>query len=63
MTREIKEVTSVSVYLKNGERWEYKDIPIQPTGEYEKVISFFDDDNLIVYPLDQVEKYIFHVNF
>ena len=50
----------ISVYLKNGDVFENKDVPTQPAGEHEKVISFWDGDSIVVYPISEVHKWIYH---
>lgn len=48
----------VDVYLKTGETFIGKDIPVRPMGETENVISFWNDDELYIIPMNDVQKVI-----
>ena len=51
---------SLNVFLKNGEIYVGKDITNQPLGEHDRVVSFWRDENTVVtYPLEQVERFEF----
>jgi len=51
---------TVSVYLKNGDFFERKDCTMAPTGEHETLISFWEGDDIVVFPLEQVDRFIYH---
>ena len=44
----------INVFLKNGDCFNDKDIPNQPFGEDGRVVSFWDEDRLIVFPMDEI---------
>lgn len=48
----------MDVYLKNGQTFIGKDIPVRPMGETENVISFWNDDELYIISMNEVEKVI-----
>lgn len=52
----VSEDISINVFLINGEKFINKDIPQTPLGETERVLSFWDDDKLAMYPMSQVSK-------
>lgn len=47
---------SINVFLKNGEEFTNRDIPQAPFGEFEKVVYFWDNGKLVMYPISQVSK-------
>jgi hypothetical protein len=49
----------INVYLRDGSKFIDKKISNQPTGEHERVVSFWNGDILTVYPLDLVQRYEF----
>lgn len=54
---DMKRNVSITVKLKNGEIYKNKDITNQPFGEHNIVVSFWHDDKLRAYPIDDVEYY------
>jgi hypothetical protein len=50
----------IDVHLKNGEKFIAKDIPMEPFGKYERMVSFWHDDKVVVYPLTDVEKVVLY---
>lgn len=46
---------TISVFLKNGTSFIDKDIPNSLFGQHESFVSFWDEDSIVVYPLDQVQ--------
>ena len=51
------DVFTINVKLKTGEFFTDKDIPNNPNGDQERMISFWHEDKLRVYPLENVEYY------
>jgi len=47
----------ISVKLKSGKLFEYKDIPSNPIGEHERIISFWNNGKIRAYPLHDIEYY------
>ena len=45
----------LNVFLKNGKTFLNKDVPNQPMGKNERVVSFWNDDRLMVYPMEQID--------
>lgn len=58
MLREVKnrENAKINVDLKDGRKFLGKDIHSKPFGDYERVVSFWDGDALMVFPMDQVKE-------
>jgi len=56
--------SSVNVELKNGQRFEEKDIPSQPMGEQGNFISFIDKDKnkVYIFPLSEVSEISFNLD-
>lgn len=52
----VSEDMSINVFLINGEEFINKDIPQAPFGDSEKLLSFWDDDKLVMHPMSQVKK-------
>lgn len=46
---------TLNVFLKNGEEFLGKDATNQPLGDNERVVSFWNDGKLVVYPMEQVD--------
>jgi len=57
MIRDIENIekTKVSVYLKNGNCFLKKDITSAPSGEHDRIVCFWDDDIIKIFPIDVVE--------
>lgn len=56
MIRELKtKEFSINVKLKSGAFFENRDIPNSPFGEYERMVSFWHNDKLRVYSIEEVE--------
>ena len=47
--------TTISVYLLDGKVFENCDVPAQPFGEYERVVYFYYNDKIHIYPMSQIE--------
>ena len=54
-TVENEENLQLNIFLKNGDSFMKKDIPDNPFGQNEKVVSFWNEGKLMMYPMDQVE--------
>lgn len=54
------EVLVVDVHLKNGKKFSAKDIPPKLFGECETVVSFWHDDQIVIYPMTEVEKVVMY---
>ena len=52
---ESMENLKLNIFLKNGEVFNNKNTTNQPMGECEKVVSFWHDEKLVVYPMAQVD--------
>ena len=51
---------TINVFLKSGDIHVGMDITNKPLGENERVVSFWSDENTVVtYPLEQVERFEF----
>lgn len=48
-----KDIT-ISVYLKNGEEYLYKDITSDPFGNREAMVGFYHNDKFRIYPISEV---------
>jgi len=55
VTQEQAENMKLNVHLKSGECFSGVDSPIAPLGDNEIVVSFWLDDTLMIYPMDQIE--------
>jgi hypothetical protein len=47
----------ISVKLKSGKLYEYKDISSKPMGDYERTVSFWHNGKIRAYPLQDIEYY------
>ena len=52
--------TTISVFLKNGEVFQRKDVTPSPLGDNDNFVCFWDNNSIVTYPMEQVEKFIFH---
>lgn len=50
----------VNVFLKNGKSFLDKDITLKPLGEYERIISFWDDGAVKCIPIERVSCFEFY---
>lgn len=50
----------IDVYVKTGPIYKNCDITSSPMGQHERVISFWHDSRVYVYPLDRIDHYEFH---
>lgn len=53
-TAEELENLKINVVLKSGKSFLGKDVPPKPLGEHERVISFWDDNAIMCFPMEQV---------
>ncbi len=47
---------TISVTLKNGSKYENKDIPEAPFGQHDRVVSFWHEDAILVFPMSEVSS-------
>lgn len=59
-TEEQQQNVTMSVLLKNGRQYKKMDITSQPSGQYERVLSFWDGDIVKVFPMGEVAEYHLH---
>lgn len=45
----------LNIFLKNGEVFKNKDTTNQPLGENEKVVGFWHNKKLKIYPMEQID--------
>jgi hypothetical protein len=50
---------TINVKLKTGELFENKDMPSNPLGNHETIVSFWVGNVIRVYPLTNIEYYEF----
>lgn len=46
----------INVILETGEMFIAKDIPPKPFGENERMVSFWQDDRIMIIPMERVHK-------
>lgn len=59
MVRNAKDLTKVviNVFLKDGTSFLGKDISSKPFGDHDRVVSFWEGNVFMVYPLTEVERF------
>lgn len=45
----------ISVFLKDGQTFLNKDIPTKPFGDTERIVAFWNEDKILMIPMDQVD--------
>ncbi len=45
----------ISVYFKSGKACLDKDTTSKPFGDHMNVVTFWDDDSIHIYPMDQID--------
>jgi hypothetical protein len=50
----------ISVYLKDGRSFRQRNVPPNFFGDHERVVSFWEGDVLMVYPMRDVEHVEYH---
>ncbi len=51
---------TISIWLRNGDSFEKKDITDKPFGDNERIVSFWDGDSVTVLPMSDVSKCSLH---
>lgn len=46
----------INVFLKDGRSFLDRDIPARVFGEFERVVSFWEADKVVVFPMRDVER-------
>jgi len=54
-TPESMDNLKLNIFLTNGKVFRDKDTTTQPLGDNETSVSFWHNDKLLIYPLEQVE--------
>lgn len=62
MVRSVQNINSmtISVMTKDGKYFSRADVPESPFGEHERVVSFWDGNNLKVIPMENVKHIMMH---
>ena len=61
MIIETLKVNKVNVYLRDGTEILGKDIPLRPSSDNDRIISYFDEDKSFhIIPLDLVRHIVFY---
>ena len=51
---------TISVFLKDGRSYERKDISSAPLGNNERFVCFWEGDDVIAFPLENVDRFVMH---